>query len=91
MSRHTLEQRDKTLAAGCLEIVIGWDPPLGTYFVQVFDPAHDESEPGFEVLWRGIKVAEFLSPDVVIALVTPWAVVPPDLRGALTADRDADT
>jgi hypothetical protein len=35
MSRHRIAEKPK-------EIVVGWDPPLQTFFLQIFDPAMDE-------------------------------------------------
>ena len=88
MSRHELEQRDKAIAEGQLEIAIGWDRPLNTYFVQVLDPTYDEEDARFEVLWRGNRFGEILSTDEAIAMITPWAIIPADLRAALIADHD---
>jgi len=91
MSRHELEQRDKTVANGQLDIVIGWDRPLNTFFVQVLDPARDEEDVGHEILWRGASFGEILSPDDAIALVMPWAEIPSDLHDILVADRNRET
>ncbi len=85
MSRYELEPRDN--ADSPLEIAIGWDRPLNTYFVQVLDPTHDEEEPGFEILWRGTSFGEILSVDEAIALIVPWAEIPIDLRTILILDR----
>jgi hypothetical protein len=85
MSRHELAPRDD--ANRPLDIAIGWDRPLNTYFVQVLDPACDEEAPGFEILWRGASFDEIPSPDDAIALIAPWADIPADLRATLIADR----
>jgi hypothetical protein len=87
MSHHDLVPRDN--ADRHIEIAIGWDHPLNTYFVQVLDPTRDEEEPGFEILWRGTSFGEILSVDDTIALVAPWAVIPANLRITLLADRNA--
>lgn len=85
MSRHELTARDD--ANRHLDIVIGWDRPLNTYFVQVLDPTRDEEEPGFEVLWQGTSLGAILSADDAIALVAPWVDIPTDLRALLILDR----
>ena len=85
MSRHELAPRDD--ANDHLDIAIGWDRPLNTYFVQVLNPTRDEEEPGFEILWHGTSFGEILSADDVIALVAPWAEIPADLRALLILDR----
>ncbi|OJX78564.1 hypothetical protein [Magnetospirillum sp. 64-120] len=87
MSRYSLEPRD--IADRHLEIVIGWDPPLHTYFVQVLDPTCDEEDSGFEILWCGVTPGEIPSADEAILLIAPWAVIPAGLRATLIADRAA--
>lgn len=87
MSRYTLEPRDKSLPDDNFEIIIGWDPPLHTYFVQVLDPTCDEEDSGFEILWCGLTPGETPSADEAILLIAPWAVIPANLRAALIADR----
>lgn len=39
MSRYTIRQGHESK-----EVVVGWDPPLGTFFAQVFGPDTDEGE-----------------------------------------------
>jgi len=85
MSRHELASRDD--ANRHLDIAIGWDRPLNTYFVQVLNPTRDEEEPGFEILWRGTSLGEILAVDDAIALIAPWAEIPADLRAPLILDR----
>lgn len=46
MSRHS-----KTVKNGCT-IVAGWDPPLQTYFAQLYKPGVKEGEDGISV-WLG--------------------------------------
>lgn len=85
MSRYDLESRD--IADSHLEIAIGWDRPLATYFVQVLDPTRDEEDPGFEILWQGTSFGEIPSVDDAIALIAPWIDIPADLRALLILDR----
>lgn len=70
MSRHVL----KTLATDVqsLEVVVGWDAPLNTYFAQVirFSTSVDEED---EVLLHcGFYSAEVPSPEAALKLVAPW-------------------
>ncbi len=46
MSRHSIR-----VAAG--ELVVGWDPPLSTYFGQLYDPTVDEDRN--PVVWVGLE------------------------------------
>lgn len=39
-----------------LEIVVGWDTPLQTFFLQILDPAKDEEEE--IILWLGMRPSE---------------------------------
>lgn len=85
MSRHDLIPFDPDH-----EVVVGWDPPLRTYFAQVLDTAADEESDDFEVLWIGTGPHEVLNPATVIAAVTPFASVPADLAEQLACDCRAD-
>jgi hypothetical protein len=85
MSRYDIEADDAV--HNHLDIAIGWDRPLGTYFVQVLDPTRDEGEDGHEILWRGASFTDILAVDDAIALIAPWASIPPDLRALLILDR----
>lgn len=85
MSRHDLIPFDPTH-----EVVVGWDPPIDTFFAQVLDNAGDEEEGTYKVLWIGTRFQEVLNPATVIAAVAPFASVPADLLGQLARDRRAD-
>ena len=69
------------------EVVVGWDPPLRTFFAQVLDTAGDEEDGTYEVLWIGTRFQEVLNPATIIAAVAPFAAVPADLFGQLARDR----
>jgi hypothetical protein len=44
MSRHVIQ------SDGRREVVVGWDPPLGTFFAQIFAPQLPEDED--DCIWR---------------------------------------
>ena len=44
MSRHRIAERPS-------EVIVGWDPPLQTFFLQVCDPEKDDE--GEVILWLG--------------------------------------
>lgn len=50
MSRHIIIAENSPRA---LKIVIGWDPPLQTYFAQVHDPTKNEEDE--IVFWVGTR------------------------------------
>lgn len=60
MSRHDFEERDVRLA-------IGWDPPLATFFLQVWTGEETDEDEGPSI-WLGASYAEAPSPDPLVAL-----------------------
>lgn len=50
------------------EVVIGWDPGLNTFFIQVTKFGMDDP-----TLWLGTRPGEFSSPEGLIAAVIPYA------------------
>ena len=63
MSRCVLDNEE----TGC-EAVIGWDPPLNTFFAQVFQKGEDEP-----LIWLGVRPGEYPSnPDPLIRAVLPY-------------------
>jgi len=85
MSRHELDPLNPVH-----DVTVGWDPPMETYFAQVFDTTDDEENDSYEVLWIGTRFQEVLNPAAVIAAVAPFASLPADLLGQLARDRRAD-
>jgi hypothetical protein len=85
MSRHDLISFDPAH-----EVVLGWDPPMGTFFAQVLDNLADEEDGTYEVLWIGTRFQEVLNPATVIAAVAPFATVPAGLLDQLARDCRAD-
>ncbi len=85
MSRHELD------AAEGLEVVVGWDPPLQTYFAQAWDRRLGEDDPAAELLWIGCTFREITDPAAVCEAVKPWATLPSGLAQTLTADATGAT
>ena len=81
MSRHTLDPHKARH-----EVVVGWDPPLNTFFAQVLD-TEAEDDLDYEVLWIGTSFDEVPDPARVIAAVQPFAAVPDGLLATLQQDR----
>jgi len=43
------------------EVVVGWDPPMGSYFIQVFDGPDDESLiTEFKDVWSHFEVVNLI-------------------------------
>lgn len=79
---------------GCL---LGWDPPLGTYFAQVYlvdDEGgrvdlyldDDENEQSGTVLWVGHSPGEIRSVDELVGSLGELIEVPGNIKAALVAD-----
>src|SRR3546814_12595709 len=75
-----------------LEVAVGWDRPLATYFAIV----SGEDEPGDEdaeddadpvLLWLGTTYGEILDPASIISAVARFAILPDDLAHRPAADR----
>lgn len=74
------------------ECMVGWDPPLGTFFGQVYKIDGDgqrveEDEDGNDgtVLWVGASLAEIRTVDELARRLKPHAVLPESIRKELFA------
>jgi hypothetical protein len=65
------------------EIVLGWDNPLESFFVQVWDRSSDEEDP---VLWMGAKPGEVATVEALAALVRPYGEIPDVILARLRED-----
>ncbi len=72
-----------------LEIVVGWDPPLQTFFLQILDHTKD-GENEF-VLWRGTYPDELPTIESLAAVLTPYAALTEELVKDLEAEKTAST
>jgi hypothetical protein len=84
MSRYNLQPIDANH-----QIVVGWDPPLGNFFLQVIDPSRGEED---ELLvWLGADgIGTETSVDRILDEAGNWAIMPQDLRQVLLAEQAAD-
>ena len=62
---------------------LGWDPPLATFYAQLYAAASDEPL----AAWHGTRPSQH--PDVDSLEEALGWVVPADIRAELEADRDA--
>lgn len=84
MSRHDLVPLDPAH-----EVVVGWDPPLRTFFAQILDAA-GEDDGACDALWIGTGFGEVYDPTAVLAAVAPFASMPAGLIAMLEQDRLKD-
>ena len=85
MSRYTIPtDRDD------LEIVVGFDPPLETFFGQVFNlkATDDEEECLF---WEGGMPTPITSLEELGRLMRPYATIPQEIQRTLLAEQQAST
>ena len=85
-SRYRLEGHRPSLV-----IIVGWDRPLATYFLQVWDvPASAEDhEEGELLLWGGTAWGELRGIGDLAHALSPFAALPRGLAARLLAERMA--
>ncbi|MGA5643275.1 hypothetical protein ACPCTN_31615 [Streptomyces cinereoruber] len=88
MSSHTLTPLGGTPAGRTVRV--GWDAPLASYFATVWDEPDDEAAEADHLVFAGAAPYDISDPTTVLELVTPYAVIPEDLRERLLADRDRE-
>lgn len=76
MSRYTIES-----AGEGIEIVVGWDRPLGSLFAQVRDTRIDDDESDPMLLWD-----DFASTADLVRAIAPWAALPDPIRKQLAVE-----
>lgn len=83
MSRHVIPALPD---AGNVEVVVGWDPPLNTFFAHITDLTVDEDDPAAELLWIGTDYAEIHDLRRVRSALAPWAEIPDEIERALYSE-----
>lgn len=71
------------------KIVVGWDPPLNTFFAQVLYVDDDQADEHGEVLWIGASFNEIHNHETVIDAVRPYAEIPATLAYDIYAEAHA--
>ena len=85
MSRYRIPAQDPDLT-----VIVGWDNPLATFFVQVFNPSIDEDEDAC-LLWIGTAPGAIPTVAALQAQLTGWATIPPAILDCLVRDQQAAT
>ena len=83
MSRYTIPACDASLTC-----IVGYDPPLETYFAQVEDPS-DPDETTAMRLWIGCAPQAIPTVAHLQEALRGWAVVPAAVLSDLFADKSA--
>ena len=86
MSRHEI-----TAVNPNHKIIIGWDHPMMTFFIQVInrkiEDAGDIDDEKF-VYWAGLKPREIYEIEDLVRHARPYANIPYELRSTLYGDKD---
>ena len=84
MSRHEIPARDPAH-----RIIVGWDHPLQTFFMQVIDRKKEAAgrERKF-VAWKGMVLREIYEVDHLERLLRPFAELSPEMGSKLYGDKD---
>lgn len=80
-----MSRRNITAKQPHIEVVVGWDPPLATYFAQVHDQRQDEDAD--LIAWVGVTPFQVLKLDALALAIEPYANITPDELLQLAADR----
>lgn len=85
MSRHEITARDPAQ-----KVIVGWDHPLLTFFVQVINIANEEAgdDDNKVVMWRGTSMREIYEVDKLRRLVSPYAALTGEMSSTLYGDKD---
>lgn len=85
MSRYEIAARDPEQ-----KVIVGWDHPLLTFFVQVINIANEEAgdDDNKVVMWRGTSMREVYDVDKLARLVAPYASLSSEMRSTLYGDKD---
>ena len=81
MSRHDVPLK---AGSGMSKAQVGWDRPLATFYVQIYETRGDEDVP---VIWLGTDYAELPKAADAIALLKPHCDIPYGLSASLEIDR----
>src|SRR5438105_4387074 len=89
MSQYQFTSREHT-------IVLGWNPPLSTYFAQVWkgEPGSSENIPSDHLdyepeplFWIGVTREEIPTVETLAECLKPYATIPAELTATLRAER----
>lgn len=84
MSRHEIPARDPAH-----KIIVGWDHPLQTFFMQVIDrELEDGGHDDKFVSWRGTRPREIYEVDELGRRLARYAELTPDMGATLYGDKD---
>lgn len=71
------------------KVIVGWDHPMLTFFVQVIDRRAEEAGADDKfVMWKGTRLREIYEVDHLARIAGRHADLSTDLRATLYGDKD---
>jgi len=67
MSQYTPKPKDRYHS-----VLVGWDPPLSTFFAHVINTAKTEDSKGYDVYWVGCNPGEITTLDPFMTNLKPY-------------------
>lgn len=84
MSRHEIPGKDPNH-----KVIVGWDHPLLTFFVQVIDRRKEQAgDDEYMVLWSGTRPRELYEVDDLVREARQFVRLSPQMRARLYGDKD---
>ena len=84
MSRHEI-----TAVNPRHKVIVGWDHPLLTFFIQVIDRAAEEADDDDKfVYWAGTRPRQIYEISDLARHARPYADLTPEMRSTLYGDKD---
>jgi hypothetical protein len=88
MSRYTIPAEFVTDPRVC-EIVVGWDRPLKTYFIQVHVPHPNVEGETRLIVHEGAHLDRPVTMEALKQIIAPFGSIPPEQEATMKADQAA--
>lgn len=69
------------------KVIVGWDHPLLTFFLQVIDRKREGTD-NHLLVWRGTNRREIYEVDRLAVIARPYAILSNEIRSTLYGDKD---
>ena len=83
MSRYHVDAKD----AEHFTVIVGWDNPMQTFFVQVWDLAKEEDDDEACVFWIGTHPGSVPTVTALVQAMSAYAALPGDIATQLERDQ----
>lgn len=83
MSRYRISNENYEVA------IVGWDPPMNTYFYQIFK-TEDDYEEGREYRFGGIMIGSIDSVEKLVEMISKYISIPDHIKELLVKDAETE-